>query len=141
MRKALWALVFALLVVGTASAQQTSIQVIGEGEARATFVFGHEPNGQPGETQLVVRCDKSQGWLITNFYTSQQAASAVFALSCSGSGPGPFVVLNTPFTFTNLAMYDSTGHQVGTVNLTVDSANFAQHYRAPDTGSASITVQ
>lgn len=134
----------ALLVMGHAVQAQTtynSLSVQGQpGEPRAAFYFGHEPNGQPGATVLEVQCDFNRAWLIANYGTTDQETSSNMAISCSSSNPaGPYTVANAPLTST-LDMHNSNGTVVGSITLTINSANFtvSGRYR-PSTGSATIT--
>lgn len=145
MRKLILGLaVLALFLVSTPAvyAQTTynSISVQGQpGEPRASFYFGHSPNGEPGTTVLEVQCDFKRAWLITNYGTTQEETSSNLAISCSSSNPaGPYTVESTPLTGT-LTMYQG-GNPVGTVTLTINSASFTVSGRYhPSTGAASIT--
>lgn len=90
MRQLLAGLLGLLMVAGAAWAQSgpTAYDAlfvsanVGD-PAWATFVFGHEVNGESGVTELIVQCDQHRAELVTNFDVfGQQLVSQFFTVGC-----------------------------------------------------------
>ena len=92
MKKLLGVMLFAVAFVVGASAQtsyqSTDVHVNVGDHSWATFYFGHEPNGEPGSTALIVQCAFHRAELITNYDVyGEQMGSQFFAVTCSQQGP------------------------------------------------------
>jgi hypothetical protein len=121
-----------------------------------TFHFGHETNGEPGETVLIVQCAFHRAELITNYDVyGEQMTSQFFAVTCTqspttmvnGYPTTTWTVNSTPLS-ESLVMYPGYwGGPTQSLNLVLNSASWTfsgycgrGHCSGPGTsGGAEIT--